>query len=58
MAPRTLSEEQRQRLIEFFGQTGAELVEKHLDDLEQAFGSASAVIEMIMNGKIEKNSRA
>ena len=56
MKPRTLSEAQKQRLIEFFGQAGAELVEEHLDDLEQAFGSASAVIDMIMNGKMGKNS--
>ena len=56
MIPRTLSEAQKQRLIEFFGQVGAELVEEHLDDLEQAFGSASTVIDMIMNGKMDKKS--
>ncbi len=54
MALRRLSEAQKQRLIEFFGQAGTELVEKHLDDLEQTFGSASTVIDMIMNGKMGK----
>ena len=58
MASSRLSEAQKQRLIEFFGQTGTELVEKYLDDLEQTFGSASAVIDMIMNGKMGKSSRS
>ncbi|MGI0078284.1 MAG: hypothetical protein ACRECH_01525 [Nitrososphaerales archaeon] len=41
------------RLVEVFGKTGTELILKHLEDLEETFGSASAVIKMVMDGKMK-----
>lgn len=40
------------RLVGVFGKTGAELILKHLGDLEETFGSASAIIKMVMDGKM------
>lgn len=39
---------QKERLVEFFGKEGAEVVISHIDDLEGAFGSASVIIRRIM----------
>jgi ferritin len=43
-----ITPKQREKLVEFFGQKGAEVVISHLDDLDQTFGSASIVIRKIM----------
>jgi ferritin len=39
---------QREKLIEFFGEKGAQVVISHIDELDQTFGTASAVIRKIM----------
>jgi hypothetical protein len=39
---------QRDKLVEFFGEKGAEVVISHIDELDQTFGSASLVIRKIM----------
>jgi hypothetical protein len=44
----TISPKQREKLIEFFGKKGAEVVISHIDELEETFGSASLVIRKIM----------
>ena len=43
-----ITPKQREKLVEFFGQKGAEVVIFHIDDLDQTFGSASIVIRKIM----------
>jgi hypothetical protein len=43
-----ITPKQREKLVEFFGQKGAEVVISHLDDLDQTFGSASVVIRKII----------
>ncbi len=45
-------EEKRRRLTAFFGKEGATIVLDHVGELDSAFGSASAVIELIMRGKM------
>ena len=45
-----LTQDARERLVEFFGLKGAEVVISHLEDLEQAFGSSASVIRTIMKG--------
>lgn len=48
-----ISQAERNRLVKFFGQTGAAVILKHIDDLDQTFGSASQIISQIMQGTIE-----
>lgn len=43
-----ITPKQREKLVEFFGQKGAQVVISHIDDLDQTFGSASIVIRKIM----------
>jgi ferritin len=43
-----ITSRQREKLIEFFGEKGANIVISHIDDLEETFGSASVVIRRVM----------
>lgn len=43
-----ITPQQREKLVEFFGKSGAEIVISHIDELDQTFGSASVVIRKIM----------
>ncbi len=45
----TITPNQRERLTEFFGEKGAQIVISHIDELDQTFGSASVVIRKIMD---------
>lgn len=47
-----VSEAQRERLENFFGEFGADHILRHLNDLEGTFGSAATIIMMVMDGKI------
>jgi hypothetical protein len=42
---------EKERLAKFFGKSDAQVIEKHLDDLERYFGSAAVVIRMVMQGR-------
>jgi hypothetical protein len=41
--------QERARLVEFFGEEGAEVIMSHIDELEETFGSASIIIRRVMN---------
>lgn len=45
-----ISPKQRENLINFFGEKGADIVIQHINELDKVFGSASAVIRSIMRG--------
>jgi ferritin len=47
-----ITPQQRERLVNFFGEKGAQVVISHIDELDQTFGSASAVIRKVMEEKI------
>ena len=51
-----ITPQQRERLVEFFGEKGAEVVISHIDDLDQTFGSASTVIRKVMEGSKQHSS--
>ena len=42
------------RLEEVFGETGAQVILSHIDDLEETFGSAAKTIRMILDGQEPK----
>ena len=42
----------RIRLAAFFGENGAKVILDHISDLELTFGSASAIILQVMEGRI------
>ncbi len=44
----TITPQQREKLVGFFGEKGAEIVISHIDELDQTFGSASIVIRKLM----------
>ncbi|MGI0090193.1 MAG: hypothetical protein ACREBS_00645 [Nitrososphaerales archaeon] len=45
------------RLVEFFGDAGVKIIFEHMNDLEQAFGSASAVIVKVMEGQLPQHPK-
>ena len=47
------SEGEKERLVKFFGEAGASVILKHLDNLDEAFGTASQIISQIMRGDFE-----
>ena len=47
---------EKERLIAMFGAQGAEIIIAHLDDLDQSFGSAAAVMRLAMSGKTKSRS--
>ncbi|MDH2900893.1 MAG: hypothetical protein PXY39_07955 [archaeon] len=51
-----ITPKQREKLVEFFGQKGAEVVISHIDDLDQTFGSAAIVIRKIIEENTEDSS--
>lgn len=49
-----LNQVQLKRLEEIFGETGTEVILRHIDDLEATFGSAAKTIRMILDGQTTK----
>ncbi len=50
--PTDIPEIEKKRLEAFFGKEPSVLILKHIDDLEETFGSSATVIRLVMEGKV------